>query len=581
MRVLNSFKKNLDGIILSLNRYPVVIGWLIALALLNAFQIQQEFDMYSRLLFTGLTGTMFALVAQHIYERFTVKKMNRWLLSLISVALAIMYYFTLPSNNQYELIYPIRTMVLLFSLLIASIWIPTIKREQIPFHSNFLATFKAVLATALMTIVLGAGVSAILSSVDYLLFSIDFRVYLHVWNSILVLFAGLYFLSLVPDYSKEEVDLLARTSEVPKFLEILLVYIIIPIVVIYTFVLAAYVAINIGGEFWTDNSLEPLLVSYAIIVTIVYLLVCNVTHKYSELFQKIFPKIMLVVVLFQTVASVFRIQDYGMTHGRYYVILFGIFSTAAAIIFSFFPKNKSGWIAPILIVLSLISVAPVVNAFSVGRSSQENLLEDTLVKNDMVVGGEVVPNSEISIADKVAITRSVEYLTTWTDGKTIPYVPNNFNIYADFEDVYGFSQVYSLTDGENPQGPTGTYVYLDWENTPSIPLDGADYLLKMNFYSDQEVSHAVTEDVTVTMVSSDEVVLEDSEGGELLRFELAALLEKALAESDEVQKGNVADLTAMMETQENEHAKMTIIITQLDKYDDQISGEFFIAITIK
>lgn len=581
MRILNSFRKSLDGIILSLNRYPVVIGWLIALALVNAFQIQRGFDMYSRLLFTGLTGTLFALVAQHIYERFTAKKTNRWLLPLSSVFLAILYYFTLPNNNQHELIYPIRTIVLLFALFIAFIWIPTIKRDFLPFHSNFLAIFEALIMTALMTFVLVIGVLAILSSINLLLFSIDSRVYLHILNSIIILFAGLFFLSLVPDYSKEGVERSRPAFEVPKFLEILLVYIVIPVVVIYTFILAAYVVINIGGEFWADNSLEPLLVSYAIIVTVVYLLVCNVTHKYSELFQKVFPKIMLVVVLFQTVASVLRIQDYGMTHGRYYVILFGIFSTAAAVIFSFFPKNKNGWIAPILIVLSLISVAPVVNAFSVGRFSQESILEDTLQKNEMFVSGEVVPNAEISLADKVAITRSVDYLTTWTDGKTIPFVPNNFNFYSDFEDVYGFSQVYSLTDGENPQRPTGKYVYLDWEVTPTIPLNGADYLVRMNLYTGEEVSHAITEEEKVTMTSSDEVVLEDSTGGVLLRFDMTALYEKALAESSEVQKGNTADLAAMMETKENEHAKMTIILTQLNEYDDEISGEIFIAITIK
>ncbi|NLB99430.1 MAG: DUF4153 domain-containing protein, partial [Lactobacillales bacterium] len=320
----------------------------------------------------------------------------------------------------------------------------------------------------------------------------------------------------------------------------------------------------------------------AIIVTVVYLLVCNIQHKYSELFQKIFPKIMLAVVLFQTVASVLRIQDYGITHGRYYVILFGIFSTITAIIFSFYQKNKSGLIAPILIVLSLISVAPFVNAFTVSRHSQENILEKTLMENGMVVAGEVVPNGEITIEDKVAITRSVEYLTTWTDGESIQYVPDNFNIYSDFNTVYGFGPVYYITDGENPQEPVGNYVYLDWEATPIIPLDGADYLLKVNFYSEnEEVTYPITEAVTLTLVDSTMLILEENSKEELLRFDLTDVIEKALAESDEVQKGAPAALTAMMEIKENEQAKMTVIVTQLDKYEEEISGEVFIAITLK
>lgn len=582
MRILNNFKSSMAGIMLSLSRYPIVIIWLMAVTVMNALQIHEAFDLYSRFLFTGLTGTMLALVGQHSYERFISKGTNHWLLAIGSLILAILYYFTMPDNNEYALIYPIRTIVLLFSLFIAFIWIPTIKRERIPFHVNFLAIFKALMTTILMSIVLAAGVAAILSSVDFLLFSIDYRVTLQALNIIGFLFATIYFLSLVPNYSQENPEVLARASEVPRFLEVLLVFIIIPIVAIYTFVLAAYVAINIGGDFWTNNLLEPLLVSYAIIVTVVYLLVCNIQHKYSELFQKIFPKIMLAVVLFQTVASVLRIQDYGITHGRYYVILFGLFSTITAIIFSFYQKNKSGLIAPILIVLSLLSVAPFVNAFTVSRHSQENILEKTLMENGMVVAGEVVPNGEISMEDKVAITRSVEYLTTWTDGEAIQYVPDNFNIYSDFNAVYGFGPVYYLTDGENPQEPVRNYVYLDWEATPIIPLDGADYLLKVNFYSEnEEVTYPITEAVTLTLVDSTMLILEENSKEELLRFDLTDVIEKALAESDEVQKGAPAALTAMMETKENEQAKMTVIVTQLDKYEEEISGEVFIAITLK
>ena len=48
-----------------------------------------------------------------------------------------------------------------------------------------------------------------------------------------------------------------------------------------------------------------------------------------------------------------------------------------------------------------------------------------------------------------------------------------------------------------------------------------------------------------------------------------------------MQKGAPAALTALMETKENEQAKMTVIVTQLDKYEEEISGEVFIAITLK
>jgi len=117
--------------------------------------------------------------------------------------------------------------------------------------------------------------------------------------------------------------------------------------------------------------------------------------------------------------------------------------------------------------------------------------------------------------------------------------------------------------------------------TPIIPLDGADYLLKVNFYSEEEVTYPITEAVTLTLVDSALLILEDNSKEEFLRFDLTDLFEKAFAESGEVQKGAPAALTALMETKENEQAKMTVIVTQLDKYEEEISGEVFIAITLK
>ncbi|WP_373737534.1 hypothetical protein, partial [Jeotgalibaca porci] len=96
MRILNNFKSSMAGIMLSLSRYPIVIIWLMAVTVMNALQIHEAFDLYSRFLFTGLTGTMFALVGQHSYERFTSKGTNHWLLAISSLILAILYYFTMP-----------------------------------------------------------------------------------------------------------------------------------------------------------------------------------------------------------------------------------------------------------------------------------------------------------------------------------------------------------------------------------------------------------------------------------------------------------------------------------------------------
>src|SRR5690606_11145090 len=115
-----------------------------------------------------------------------------------------------------------------------------------------------------------------------------------------------------------------------------------PLTAIFTIILLVYLLQNITGEFWTNNLLEPMLVSYAITVIIVYFLVSTINTKSAIFFRKIFPKVLVPIVLFQTVSSVLRIQETGLTLGRYYVILFGIFALIAGIIFSVLPVRKNG-----------------------------------------------------------------------------------------------------------------------------------------------------------------------------------------------------------------------------------------------
>nr|WP_238321825.1 DUF4153 domain-containing protein [Carnobacterium jeotgali] len=115
---------------------------------------------------------------------------------------------------------------------------------------------------------------------------------------------------------------------------------LIPLTAIFTVILLVYLLQNITGDFWTNNLLEPMLVSYSVTVILVYLLASNIETKSALLFRKIFPKVLVPIVLFQTISSVLKIQETGLTHGRYYVILFGLFAVIAGLIFSILPVKK-------------------------------------------------------------------------------------------------------------------------------------------------------------------------------------------------------------------------------------------------
>src|SRR5699024_8973879 len=163
-------------------------------------------------------------------------------------------------------------------------------------------------------------------------------------------------------------------------------YIIIPLTMVYTVILLIYVLLNITGDFWKDNLLEPMLISYAVIVILVFFLASSLDNMLVTLFKNIFPKILILIVLFltiaylfknifpiilipivlfQTIASFLKIEDTGVTYGRYYVIMFGLFALISGVVFSFFSMKKHGWIALSLIIFAIISITPPVDSFSV------------------------------------------------------------------------------------------------------------------------------------------------------------------------------------------------------------------------
>ena len=175
-----------------------------------------------------------------------------------------------------------------------------------------------------------------------------------------------------------------RAAKCPKFFEILISYIIIPLITVFTIILLVYIIKNIGGEFWSDNLLEPMIVSYSISVIVVYLLASELENKFTVLFRKILPKVLVPIVVFQIISSLLSLSETGITHTRYYVILYGLFAAVSGILLSFLPVRKNGSVAALLIIFSIFSIVPPVDAFSISKSSQINLVEKVLLENKML-----------------------------------------------------------------------------------------------------------------------------------------------------------------------------------------------------
>lgn len=599
MSKINRFKNSLKGLTNAITRFPLTSVFLLAAAIVNFIDIQWEGN-YSKYFLSLIVGAFLGAVAQMVYERFFCKGSSRIILTFVAAILTLGYFMIIfPSPNlSFEI--TIRTIVAMFALFIAFIWIPAIKGET-SFNASFMAAFKAFFISLFFAGVLFAGTSLIMGATDILLFDIDSKSYSHAANIIFILFAPVYFLSLIPVYygksdeagteedKEAKADKINRTVSCPKYLEILISYIIIPLAAVFTVILAVYIILNIGRDFWTDNLLEPMIVAYSITIILVYILASRLENKFALLFRKIFPKVLIPIVVFQTVASVIKIGDMGIIHSRYYVILFGIYATIAGILFSFLPVRKNGIIASILIVMCAISIVPPLDAFTVSRNNQISILRNALEKNNMLEGDSIQPKSTISSDDKEAIADSVEYLNRMEYLDKVAFLPKSFNYYADFEKVFGFNQ-YGV-DAEVPE-----FVYLRLADDAMISVAGYDVLTKTSINisgrheeSEEETIGSLTSSgksftLKKSITQKDNVIaLIGEDGRELISFSTKGIFDTFAGNQSGVKE--MVSLEEATFSEENDSAAITIIIQTLNmenmSSDGYYNADVYILVKIK
>ncbi len=475
MKLFKRLQHSFEGLSFALVRYPLTSAFLMAIAVVNGLSIQRSgFDQYDRLLATGIIGVLISLAAQGIYERFFTDGMKRWGLAIGAVIITGIYYITMLNIPDFSLIISIRTAVLVLALVVGCIWIPTIRSEFL-FDQSFLIAFKAFFTSLFFGGVIMLGVSLIFGATDQLLFNVNYLAYPHAANIIFAIFAPVYFLSLIPKYHIDDGEA-EQKMKWSRFLEVLVAYIIIPLVSVFTVILVLYILLNIRGEFWTDNLLEPMLVTYSIVVIFVYVLSGTLENKLADQFKKIFPKVLVPIVLFQTVASFLKIQEEGLTHGRYFVILYGIFAMITGVLFSLYKGKKNGVVAILLMMLSILSIVPPVDAFSVSRRSQINQLETVLIDNEILIDGEIQRVADISEGDREVITVTTSYLSQMNYTENISWFPEDFEYYSDFEAVFGFSPYESDFGREIPS-------YRSFFRAQEIPMNisNFDYMVQLQF----------------------------------------------------------------------------------------------------
>lgn len=586
--MLQVLKTRFSGLIDSTIRFPLTVLFLVIQAVLTAIDISNNGEMMPYIL-TCVIGALSGMAVQAAHERFFSGLAQRALLYAVGLGVVALFYLSIAQLPESSVEIVIRTAVTGFALFIAFVWLGVI-RSKYGFHESFMAAFKAVFQSLFFSGILVLGCMAIIAAIDRLITPVDSNAYAHTANIVFTIFAPLLVLSLIPIYpgraarppeaeSALTANIVHRTSS-PKFMEVLLSYIIIPLASVFTVILLVYILLNIGGKFWTDNLLEPMLIAYTVTVIVVTILAGGLDNKFALIFGKIFPKVLIPIALFQVAASILILVDTGVTFGRYYVILYGAFAVIAGVVFSLLPIRKSGIIAIVLIALSVISLVPPTDAFTVSSNSQIATLENTLVKNGMLQADGIVPNGNISEDDKTKIISVVQYLDSTDDLDRLTWLPDNLNGYEDnvFYETFGF-HIYQNTQ------PKFQYVSVYFDMNGVIPISGYDALTRLNLPS--PVTGTLQESFVVggetyslfteTDAVSVKLIVKDELGQELGRFDTTEIYARYDTYTPETPELTLEEASF---TSKNDQLELTIIVLDASFNKDAERGDQYARVLV-
>lgn len=565
------FMEKLKGIIInlysSLKRFPVTLLFSTCAAIMLTIIIEISpkssadfISMLRRITMIVFLGIPLTLCIQLLYEKYQDK--NRYMLAVYyaaAVVLLVLYYFFLLKDTG--TVSTIRYAAVAIALIGGFFFIPNLGGEN---HIEIytINIFKGFFITAIYSAVLYMGLSAIFLTMNKLLsVYISGKVYAYTFIYICCIFALSYFLAGIPQKGS-----IHEEGNYPKALRILLLYIVMPLIAVYTLILYIYfVKIIITGQ-WPVGMVSNLVLWYSVVCAAVMFFITQIEKQdsWAKIFFTWLPRIILPLMAMMFVSIGIRINAYGVTENRYFVVLLGLWS-AGIFVYYCFSRNIRNIVLPVTIsIIAIFSVFGPFSCFSVSRSSQTARLEKILVKNNMLSGGKIsAAPADISREDKKEITSILYYFKDNYSLKEVKYLPDNFKT-EDMERVLGFPPE------STAYGPVGYFNLSADRSGKAIDISGYQYLLDVpGLYGKTGAS----KDIGAVYNYENQNIKITYNGNFIYEKNLDDFTQGLAEKYGGSQKGEKVPVEEMTFTDENDKAAVKFIFLNISGERDSFTGE--------
>ncbi|NLJ99424.1 MAG: DUF4153 domain-containing protein [Tissierellia bacterium] len=473
MSLTGKIKEVFGSIKNSFKRFPITIGISTTLVIMLIILLEKRFQLtpssrtvLQRVNMIIALGIPLSLCIKLVYEkREGLNRVHKTIGYILGTGILILYYFFLLKDFSTTSI--IRYIGVSLFLYLAFSYIPWIDRKE-DFEFYIIRVFSSFFLTIIYSAVLYFGISAILFATDQLFdVNIPGKFFYYSFLVVAGIFAPSLFLARIPE-GNHSFD----KYEYPRSLKILLLYIVIPLITIYSVILYAYFAKIIITRNWPRGLVSHLVLWYSFISVAVIFFITPILkeNRWANRFKFWFPKLIIPILIMMFISIGTRIRTYGITENRYFVLVLGLWVFGIMLYFALRKKSKNIIIPITLSIISLNAVFGPLSSFAMSSRSQNDRLQSILRRNKMLVNNKIVKAPDNMFTDdKMEISMILKYFDTYHSLDDVKYLEKNFKV-SDMESVFGFPYMEKDINESN-------YFNLFIEDR-AIEITGYDYLLE-------------------------------------------------------------------------------------------------------
>lgn len=330
---------------------------------------------------------------------------------LVLVFLVIFHIWWAPDFETEEYTKILRFALFILSAHLSVSFVAFFQADQL---SNFWEfnrrLFVQFVIGTLYAIVIFGGLAIAILAVDELFgLNIDGEIYGHLFAWTAGIMHTSYFLANFPKIYRY--DLEAQDFQI-AFVN-LIKYVLIPISILYFLILYAFTAkILINWELpkgWVASLVIGFSVAGIFTYLLNYLLPNFFESSLARQFRRWFFYVLLPMVVLLFVAIMRRVNDYGFTEERYYVLLTGIWLSFICVYFILSKKDDIRIIPISLLAFCVLSLFGPWSTFSISKNSQKNQIERILSENGILENGQIKKHDPILTGDAAADINNILY----------------------------------------------------------------------------------------------------------------------------------------------------------------------------